>query len=1050
MGSSIGATIGKIVIFLLIVALTAVLVFLGIKIFQGLSDESEEGRIVCAADLITEEDLDSFNPDIPLAPGWGSSQPIDIQPLPEVHISAPAGAFETDREIYVREATGEEMQMLDEQIRRVGSGAQMLWAYDIDAGLAPDEVIPGNYAVEIDLKQLDISAELYPYIELIRMDGASLYKPVNSRIQDGVLRCEVSQNSYLVTCIVGGIVLVGGAYYNFNKDYFGMSYDAWAAAGYPLKFWETNDLVSLRIKDPFGDFNVYFRYSETENYARTKQYVEKSKQLETRIREIALTSVKQYAKEKLLSLDLLTDGGLMTDWTKDKDGSRGIITDICAIAIKKMAADTLVTRLISDPDLAIPESVQAIIKGSRMANRFLRTEQKLKPLSYAYPVYIVKGDSNVAGKRTSTPILGSNISVSWIFYLKKDGDKITLKKNKLDAAMVSVAHETFHIYQIEYITSSLFRDMRFFEATGSVVEHMFAAWMKKEGVFKFEDIETAPLGYTERDIKEFLNWPLAKSYPMEFDKLNGVVEQKEWYEKAIEWATGEPDVSGGYMLGDLIQYLQDNKKKVTLADMMAGYAYNKTIVKDLMDIYGIETEVEFAKYFEGFCLKYMDKIVDRTCSYNDEAKYNNLVISRQYHDSKHPLIHLDKLGHNGTAYAYPYTVKPVQIISKEKRSYNLWAYPTSFVKPSQLKFGFLTEDKKDFAKNRFFIKPCDKEYKEQCNAALIYRPGIAGEKLGSSYYIDIVAYYQPAQPPKVLGETQDGGGLNIHTGDAPSRELADKHYLAGMQLAIVNNATGRSKTFTVPLEKCGKEVKIPYEEIGISDPQNIDITLRTRWYNTWGEDVICSPATDKVKYTIKKQPEKKAAPTPEPQPEKKPEKEETPVESDEGFEEPSGDVDTDRGPILIEKDIRLSGVGPLSFYADEEPFYGHIVIKQKSFTMTIPACTRRSEGYYPTTTSMPGITIKGKCEKITDYEVRFDPGSIRVSPEVLIVTSDVDGSDLTRTYTFVGASEEPVYLDKASLNLSWKVNLSVRSVKLPGNNEDYYDNDFYVHANFSD
>lgn len=1045
-------TAWKILLSLSMIAAIAVLPYYGMKWFAKDHPEKAAAPVVavqepeCAMDRITEEYLDSFQADTPYAPGTGNSRPIDIQPLPEVHISAQAGAFESDPEIRVRELNGNEMQMVDEQVQRMGMGERTLWAFDIDAGLAPDEVIPGKYTIEIDLKKLGLPEELYPYVDLIRMDGDSLYQPMNTQVKNGILRCDASQNSTLTTCIVGGIVLAGGAYYLFNQDYFSMGYDAWAAAGYPLQFWKTNDLVSLRVKDKFGDFKVYFRYSETENRARTKEYVEKATKLSKRSKEIIKAAVLQYAKEHLLSTDILNPEGLLTSWSGDMKANRGVIAGVCKLANEMLDADPLVTSLRNDPDMAVPESVDNIIKGGKMANRYLRTVQKLKPVTYAYPIYIVKGDKSVAGKRRSAPLLGSNISVSWIFYLQDDKGKLSLLRNKLDGVMVSVAHETFHIYQIEYITSSLLRDMRFFEATGSLVEHMFAAWMKKEGVFKYDDIEKAPLGYTERDVKEFLNWPLAKDYTGDFDRLDGKSEEKSAVEKVIEWYQQDANVSGGYMLGDLFQYLQDHKKKVTLADMMAGYAYYKTIDRDLMDIYGIKTEAEFAKYFEEFCLKYMDVIVERTSKYNDEAKYRNIVIPQQSHDSKHPLIRLDQLGHNGTSNAYPYTVKPVQVVSTEKRPYNLWAYPTSFVKPAQLKFGFLTADKKAFAKNRFFIQPCEKHYTDICDAALIYRPAIAGETLGSSYYyIDIVAYYQPSRPPKVLGETEDGGGLSVHMGDAPNQELATNHYLAGMQLAVTNNATGRKRTFTVPLGMCGRDVKIPYAEIGVTDPKNIDITLSARWYNTWGEDVIYSPATEKVHYQLYAKPKSE----PEPEKETKPVKDEEPEKAEEDFVEPSGDVETDKGPVLIEKDIRLSSVDDMSFH--DKPLYGHLVIKQKSFTLTVPPSSLNSTY---SDSSLSGFTVKGKVEKITDTYVTVDLGSLQVTPETIVKTSYLKGSDpgtLTKTSTFKGNLEGTtnVYLDRVDLLLSWKVDISYRSVEFPGNNQDYPDSEFHVQARFS-
>ena len=131
--------------------------------------------------------------------------------------------------------------------------------------------------------------------------------------------------------------------------------------------------------------------------------------------------------------------------------------------------------------------------------------------------------------------------------------------------------------------------------------------------------------------------------------------------------------------------------------------------------------------------------------------------------------------------------------------------------------------------------------------------------------------------------------------------------------------------------------------------------------------------------------------------------------------------------------------------------YGRIVVKQKSFTLTVPAISMDTGS---SVSSMDGFTVKGKVEKITDAYVTVDLESLKISPETLVVTSHIQGSTpstLTKTCAFAGnvKGSTNVYLKENDMILNWKVNISYRSVELPGNNQDYPDQVFYVQARFS-
>ena len=111
-------------------------------------DEDGEDEVENTSALhIDDELLDSFDPNVPFEQ-TGRSRAFRIRPREDMVIRADAGAFERDVNIRVSDVPAEKMDELDRQLE--GSGTTMLFAYDLDAGLPPDSVIPGKYTVSID------------------------------------------------------------------------------------------------------------------------------------------------------------------------------------------------------------------------------------------------------------------------------------------------------------------------------------------------------------------------------------------------------------------------------------------------------------------------------------------------------------------------------------------------------------------------------------------------------------------------------------------------------------------------------------------------------------------------------------------------------------------------------------------------------------------------------------------------------------------------------------------------------------------------------------
>lgn len=913
-------------------------------------DDDEEEKPECFLDRLTDEELNSFNPNIPLTEGSGQSEAFTMHPLDELVISAPAGAFEQNPNIQVSVADGEQLQMLDNKLQKEMPAHQLVWGYDIDAGLPSDSVLPGKFTVEIDLKKLGIPKQLYPYVRMVRMDNWGNVRELNTRIKKGTIHYDACQNSVLgVTLTVGAATLFvyTGGWVMTKVPNYQLKLES-------LVEW-TDDLTGINVNDPSGNFAVMFRFGATEEADRYKAYKEKGEQLENRLNELKEKGEKEYDKAHPAALATWLEG---KEARKQRNIGRA---DAYNSLVQK---DTMVQRLQDDPDLLPPQSVQDIIRATRLANQFSIDPEGLglKPLSYKYNVFIRALDEDITQARCK-PIMGHGCFLDVnhkCLYTKAKNGKWLYNRNQADALSVTMAHEIGHIFEMEYVTNVMVTNHRFMEAIGSVTEHWFAEWAHKKGYIT--DMSNENLQFAKRDNKQMLCWTLAEAYPEGF------------------LGTQLANTFGGYMLGDLIQYLYEHKKKVTFDHIMKNYSYDKTFVQDLKDIFGFIDHKALASYFEKFCWAFMPEIVESQRTYMNSS-YKKWIYYPQVHTPASPILRFKILGHNGTNTAQPFAVNTLLVKAKGDKipPYNLFAVPSEQVNTNNLRFSFLEGDSMKQPQNKYFLTPCADTFTKDAYATLFYYPNVELEPLTSNHYIDVVALYQPKQP-KVLGLTKDGEGLNVHTGDEPAASLLqdpENPYVTGMQMVVINNKTKKKKQFNVPLEQCGQEVKIPFSKVGITDPDDIDVSVRTRWYydaknpereifmseeNKEKKVRYYSPATERVNYKKQKEQEKQEE-----------NKEEN--ENDESFNEPfSEDVSQDLGEVVIDAKYpidRMATTNVMHGYwldytlnNDGAPIYAHIVVKGRTATITIPTHSvnkaipeNRSHANYEFT----GFTIKCKC-----------------------------------------------------------------------------------------
>ncbi|MCR5679887.1 MAG: hypothetical protein K6G08_06740, partial [Prevotella sp.] len=894
---------------------------------ENASGSSDVDRLL--AEFPPYPNVNDYHPD-------GHSQAFEIHPRPELTISAPAGAFEEDVRIEVTDVPETTMQRLRQQFDEDNYG-ELLWAYDIDAGLPPDSVIPGKYTVSMDLKKKKVPEELYPYLQAVRVGANGRIEVLNSHIEGDRLVYHASKNSItavsaltyiaVTTATVLYLVKYPAINQGFRKYWDAYSNDDW---------YRAKDVVAQHVDDSYGSFIVFYRYSDTENNMKTKEYVKAREDLAYELNKIRADAYLQFYDEHPHA----RQGGEGTDeW---------VAMGVAALA-EKMKRESAVIRNVQESGiLELPQSVREIVEDTKMSHRFTQNELKMKPLSVEYTLYLspMLDAFKEEAYRTRYIYFDPFVVLNYErIVFKNDSTPNAYQENVRNDTRVTLTHETMHVYQTEYIDCQAFKDQRFLEAMGAVSEYRYARWLSSKRLIMGNPFNSGNMTmYSNRRKKEYHSWPLAYSCPASFGAGQVMV-----------------NVEAGYVMADLLDYMNDNKEEKNFEQMMQGYSYLDGFLGSLKAVWGIGSDQAFVQYFEKFCQKYAKDICDRQSSFSNNPANAHLVIRDREHSPGMCVVRLkgSDFGYDGKQKAYAFSAKSVKLTPKQLTGsnqdlpYTLFAVPSPRVKPGELRFTFLEGSDMAFAQNPHYIKPCSGgNVAKAAYGLLMTRPGIEGETLDDSYYIDIVALYKPQQEPQVKGMSNDGTGLIVDTRVAPAYELKRNHLITGMQILVTNNKTGLYKGFSVDLDHCGQEVKIPYEKIGVTDKGDVDVTMQARWYYEYdpGKNYY-SPATDKVNYKLKDEQEQQDTQQTTPGEEVDPDSQE---ESGEDYGE----------PVLLDAKFLIKSIAHCGIKSDTK-LYGRLVLTKDHFTINVPAYHWPFSDpaiHQTRDNASPALEIKGKCD----------------------------------------------------------------------------------------
>ena len=240
------------------IAAIAVLPYLGVKWFSG-DKKQKEG-----SDEMVVEPV-------------GNSRPVDIEPVPGIRIVAAENAMDKNREIKLDFADEQQWSRAVKVMEN--EDATPLCAFEFDAGMGPQETIPGDFEISMDLGQMGIPPELYDRVQIWRLAADGSYYRYSTEMNGSMLCFRSNQNSLLLVAL--GTVFV----------FYGTMKFAHAIQEYSMKvfYYTGNDdeynCMSVPVDDPNGDFTLYFKFSSTERPGGGKAYLENENKALARVEE---------------------------------------------------------------------------------------------------------------------------------------------------------------------------------------------------------------------------------------------------------------------------------------------------------------------------------------------------------------------------------------------------------------------------------------------------------------------------------------------------------------------------------------------------------------------------------------------------------------------------------------------------------------------------------------------------------------------------------------------------------------------------------------------
>lgn len=400
----------------------------------------------------------------------GKSKAFSVQPTEGVTISAEENALDKKRDFKMDEVSPEKYQELAGSYSDIFTEpVSLMKVWELDAGLSDDEMLPGNYRIDVDLKALGIDEELYDDMRLYRIDDKGNWYEYSTGGTGSVLSAEANQNSILAL-VFCGIVGLGAVFKGID---LGIEYSTGAyirSSGvnkYTMNIdgknrfrliIDTKAVKKLLFDESKKGKQVYDKAGDTAIRRALKEAIKES--------DIPKEE-KEYAIYSMSELESVKDIGATVkeifDAYLNEDGKR--IEAVKNAAIKKLEKyykeelekdPAMRAHMQSVDDLALDKryledlkdnmkQVEKVCGYLEKSYFFLKDVAKVKMPDYVMDIHLTDEKGSDAGQ-VQPLLLGNPYMILFLTSVSDDDQK------EYDDLLLTMTHELFHACQRMYVS----------------------------------------------------------------------------------------------------------------------------------------------------------------------------------------------------------------------------------------------------------------------------------------------------------------------------------------------------------------------------------------------------------------------------------------------------------------------------------------------------------------------------------------------------------------------------------------------------------------------
>lgn len=446
----------------------------------------------------------------------GHSKPFKIEPVEGITISAPKNALDKDREFKLTAVSDEEYDRAVEVIQATKT-VKLLMVMELDAGLKPNQYLPGDYEVEFDLDAMGIPRSLQEKVVVYRgaENGKYIeYNRYSTRINNGKLKFWSNQNSQVIL----GLRRRPNSFFDANPNSNVLKnaqelFTVFGAGGWNFGYFYDKTYVSVSIQDTSADFTLHFRFKDTEDAARFDKYLANDKAFGDRLEQLEQEAHRQYQAQFKDEVKKEQEGyksfAPILKWFSKKQVQAikdGINEE--EIFDKLAVNDSILAKLNADPDGRLPKSIDTIISYIIRGNKYLN-DIGLHKLNAEIQVFLMDATTMGQTHGVGTKYLFSNFS---FFFLNYAQYSTYLDQNRPEHVQATVVHELFHIRQ-QMFYAMIKMSSAPAEATAAVLESDATKLWYNQGLLKIDPgtIHGAGLILTDKDSRYMFGTPFDKT-----------------------------------------------------------------------------------------------------------------------------------------------------------------------------------------------------------------------------------------------------------------------------------------------------------------------------------------------------------------------------------------------------------------------------------------------------------------------------------------------------------------------------------------------------------